>query len=437
MKLLIINSAKGGVGKTWLVKGLASSLSGNIAVADMDVTTPNINKIDGVSVHTFESTKIPTKNSISRFIKNLSNNIKEDTDWLLIDTPPTMSETYITIAEQFDNARYLFVTTAGEDAINDTRAGMSFFTRRGATAIGLVQNMLCKEIGLEFDSVEKLGLKTLSKFSLSKTKPKKKFLELAKIIEKSVTEDGRIITPKFGPVINSIVTKEDIAKEHPRYLKFYNLETWEYVREKILDSEFEVNYQLDGHSISSHFDISRKKLKKIIELGSSCMVLIGKHLNVKNGPRQASIIEVEIDYQNPISKGLPMFLTKTGAYLWHHEVSIVDDSMVQETIEGGGVEINSGEILLNLFDTLYIPRAFYNNFSLDQEFYTIKKWFKDTKAKWTKKQVAYLLYKLEDDDGVPFNKFSIDNYRKKIIKQQDLYNGDFLSHFENCLALQN
>lgn len=36
MKILVINSAKGGVGKTWVTKGLAQALPGKVVIADIE-----------------------------------------------------------------------------------------------------------------------------------------------------------------------------------------------------------------------------------------------------------------------------------------------------------------------------------------------------------------------------------------------------------------
>lgn len=432
MKIVVINSAKGGVGKTWVTKGLAKELKGNVAIADMDVTTPNINAVDGVKVYTFVSRKIPTKASISRFIKTLARETKNDIDWLLIDTPPTMSDTYIAIAEQFENARYLFVTTGGEDAISDTRAGMAFFTLRGAKSLGVVQNMLCKEIGLEFDTVSALGADTLAKFKLTENQPTSEFKKLARYIESQVLEDGSIKSIKTD-YLKSSVTQSDLASIETRDLKFYNLETFEYVRDRIV--EYETCVASNNSLANSYFDVSRETIEKMIEAGDSCLVLISQNLGVSRKPRQASIIEVQITYENGVSRGLPMFITKQGAHLWPGEATIVDDSYVQEVLAGGGVELNSGEILLNLFETVYIPRAFGRGFTLEREYSVIESWLKDTGVQYSSKELGYMLYKLEDDRGQSFDDFDLSDYRKLIESQQEIYNGDYLSHFDKCIAL--
>lgn len=432
MKIIVINSAKGGVGKTWVTKGLARELEGNVAIADMDVTTPNIKAVDGVDVHTFASRKIPTKASISRFIKALARDTKNKIDWLLIDTPPTMSETYIAIAEQFENARYLFVTTGDEDAISDTRAGMAFFALRGAKPLGVVQNMLCKEIGLEFDTISTLGADTLAKFQLTESQPISEFKKLARYIESQVLEDGSIKSLKTD-YLKSSVTVNDLLNIQTRNLKFYNLETFEYVRDRIV--EYETCVVSTERIARSYFDVSKDVIEGMVEAGDSCLVLISQRLGVSRAPRQASIIEVQITYDNDVSKGLPMFITKQGAHLWPGEATIVDDKFVQEVLDGGGVELNSGEVLLNLFETVYIPRAFGKGFTLSREYEILKAWLDDTGADYSKKEIGYLLYKLEDDDHKSFEDFELDYYRKFIEERAEIYAGDFLGHFDRCVAL--
>jgi len=318
MKIIIVNSAKGGVAKTYTAVGLAKSLDGKTAILDMDVTTPNVTNVDGVKVYTFETTKIPTKSSITRFISKVSKQAEGDgIEWLVIDTPPTLSEIYITIAEQVVNASYLFVTTGAEDAIKDTRKGIAFFSMRGAMSIGVVQTMLCAQLGKSFDSMERLGLPTLAKFPLSKEPNVKKFKALAKKIEKLVKVDGTLNTIKLAENIEAIISKEDLEAIPPQSLRFFTYDTWEETKGKIVAWDMRADGLMGCiNGNNSHFDVPVEKIKHINELGDSCFVLITKHLSVAGAPRIGTAIEVEITRSNPISKGLPMFLT-AGPFLWH------------------------------------------------------------------------------------------------------------------------
>lgn len=401
-KVLVINSAKGGVGKTEVTIGIAKELSDcgeNVTIIDLDVTTPNIGRVTGVKTKSAGSNSMLNKKQIKRLIRESINS--EETDgWILIDTPPTISSMYSAITETIKNSKFLFVTTPSKNAVNDTKAGVTFFANRGVVSIGLVQNMTGEMFGEAIDSIEVMGIPTIGEIPLtSDTTP----------YFKSIVE--RIIDINFDSgyaeedqkIILDTLTVHSAEHDRDLPLRFYNLETWDIIRERILDKEFGYG-QVSEHHIESHFNISTASLKEIIDCGSSATIMVKGSVSVVNAPIPYEIREADIIYDNKVSRGLPMFQLSNGVQLWHHECFLVDSKTIQEAMEDGGINVEEGRIIQSLFMTLYLNRAFARN-GFDFEVKLADRHIRETSIRPSKKEIIYIVYKLEEKRCIEFDTF--------------------------------
>jgi Mrp family chromosome partitioning ATPase len=159
IKVIVINSAKGGVGNTRTAINLAKALAARwhtASIIDLDVTTPNIKEVDEVTVYTSAAKRMPNKTTIKRFIKNSFNEI--DTEYVIIDTPPIISEMHLAISSYLREAEFFFVITRDENSVKDTGVGMRFFALYGINISKIILNMSDVFDGLVGNLVERIQL---------------------------------------------------------------------------------------------------------------------------------------------------------------------------------------------------------------------------------------------------------------------------------------
>ncbi len=409
-RVIVVNSAKGGVGKTMVSEGIAIELielGHDVAVIDLDVTTPNMKQLEGVKLYAPPTGGQMTKSQTKKFLKRSVDDCGGG--WIIIDTPPTISSAYSAITETINNARFIFVTTPSKNAILDTGVGVKFFATRGVVASGLIQNMVGDTFGLEFDSEAKMGIKTIGVIPLSDDASQyfsKIVGELNKLDFMSASTSGD------ARKIMSTLTVHEAKKDKNLPVRFYNLETWDYMREKILDKEAyspEIKGSIFGGK--SHYDISTDALSKIIDCGDTATVVMGLGVHVEKSPLPHEIQEVTITYDNPVSKGLPMFVLNNGVNLWHHECSLADDALIKETLDSGGIELGEGRILQSLHSQVWLSRA-YTRATLDEELILIKKHIEIGKLNPTKKDLIYSQYILGSNrkEVCEYDVFDMDEY---------------------------
>lgn len=430
-KVLVINSAKGGVGKTETAKGIAIELSNRgetVSILDMDVTTPNIGNIIGIETYSAPQSMVMNKNMIKGLIKDTIDEMEDG--WLIIDTPPTISTAYMAIVEVIKNAKFLFVTTPSPNAVKDTGVGIRFFAQRGVVPIGVVQNMVNGPFGNTIDSEKELGVKTIGEIPLmtyAETPVSDNievyFIPIVDYILSIDFED--VITEKQVSKIMSNVTIEDLKNQYGDLeLKFYNLETWDYVRNKLVEKELFIAPKF----AKSHFDINTNALARIINLGKNTMVMIKDGLGVEGAPLPYEIQYADIVYDNPISKGLPMFKLQNGIYLWSDECILADDKLIKDTMDDGGIQLGEGRIAQSLYSQLYLNRSFSRN-SLEYEVNLIKRHIKETATQPTQKELMYIMYKLERDGDAAFGEFLPDAYI-------EMQKADYPQFYNHLLAIK-
>jgi len=187
--VIVILSLKGGSGKSTLACSLAYYLSEKlqrkVAIWDLDITSPSVPKILGISGKEIQVTKnaiIPV--SYSENLKVLSidfflpaadqpiifKGIRKasvieqflqtvdfgDAEYLIMDTPPTTSEELLTILELFnrDELNIVFITQPSEISNNSVIKSMRYLKEKGYPMKGIVSNMssaICPHCHEEFN----------------------------------------------------------------------------------------------------------------------------------------------------------------------------------------------------------------------------------------------------------------------------------------------
>ncbi|KAI8908970.1 P-loop containing nucleoside triphosphate hydrolase protein [Gorgonomyces haynaldii] len=177
MKILLVLSGKGGVGKSTCTTELALTLRKRgfrVGVLDIDLTGPSLPEMFGLKdkqVHQSDAGWIPVYTDETQTLGIISLGFllqnKDDAviwrgpkkqamikqfitdvnwgniDYLLIDTPPGTSDEHISIVESLGQFHpdSIIITTPQQVSLNDVRKEISFCRKVGLNILGLIENM--------------------------------------------------------------------------------------------------------------------------------------------------------------------------------------------------------------------------------------------------------------------------------------------------------
>jgi len=414
-KTIIVNSAKGGVGKTEssveIARGLANS-GETVYLLDLDITTPNASSEGGYTLISSPLKMDLSKTQLKKFIRDSYASMEKDC-YVIVDTPPTITGTYSAMVEGIKNAKFIFVTTPSKNAKSDTALGIKFFAQRGIVASGIIQNMVGGPFGESFDSDIDMGVPTIGVVPLLEEGREKYFEPIVDIIKTFEFKKDTEIEKSISRKVLGSVTMADIEKGLYIPPMFYNLETWEHFREEILETDNMGNH---GFAKSRH-DVGVKEIEKILAMGETANVMIRDVPIAASNVIPWEIQEADIVYDNKVSKGLPMFRLSNGTHLWMQEVMITDNQTIKDIIEEGGIELGQGRVVQDLFQTLYLERSFKRN-SISKEPSILKTYLEVTNVDLSAKEIVYMLAVLANDrSGEDFVSFDVDQYIKELEKE--------------------
>jgi ATP-binding protein involved in chromosome partitioning len=171
-RILVVASAKGGVGKSTVAVNLAAAMAKagmKVGLLDADVYGPSIptmlgmqdaqpdtgpeKKLIPVSAHGMKTLSIgylsdPDAPMIWRgpIVMSAISQLLNDADWgeldvLVIDTPPGTGDAQLAIAQRVPVTAAVIVTTPQEVALADVRRGVAMFTKTAVPVLGIVETM--------------------------------------------------------------------------------------------------------------------------------------------------------------------------------------------------------------------------------------------------------------------------------------------------------
>lgn len=157
MKAIIIYSGKGGVGKTTTTANIARLLAeqGNkVFIIDADINTPSMNtEFEGehpqenIWVHSsgnmFAQFIYLEKSMVRQYLESAKKKLKQiKPDFVLIDTPPSVTNVHIELLSRVKVSYILFVTQPTKLSNQDVLRTMDFFHEKcGRVNCGIVENM--------------------------------------------------------------------------------------------------------------------------------------------------------------------------------------------------------------------------------------------------------------------------------------------------------
>ncbi|MEO7994704.1 MAG: Mrp/NBP35 family ATP-binding protein [bacterium] len=177
--ILLVSSAKGGVGKSTVAANMAVALAqtgATVGLLDADIYGPSVpilfglegppvvlaNRIQpfykfGVKLMsigfliTEEQAVIWRGPMVMRALTQFFDDVEwGDLDYLVLDLPPGTGDAQLTIAQSLDVAGALIVTTPQDVAFADVRRGIAMFQQTNINCLGIIENMayfVCPKCG--------------------------------------------------------------------------------------------------------------------------------------------------------------------------------------------------------------------------------------------------------------------------------------------------
>ena len=157
MRAIIVYSGKGGVGKTTTTANIARLLAEQghkVFIIDADINTPSMNtEFDGehpqenIWVHSsgnmFDKFIYLEKSMVRQYLEMAKRKLRQiNPDFVLIDTPPSVTNVHIELLSRVKVSYVLFVTQPTKLSNQDVLRTMDFFHERcGRVNCGVVENM--------------------------------------------------------------------------------------------------------------------------------------------------------------------------------------------------------------------------------------------------------------------------------------------------------
>lgn len=355
MKAVMIYSGKGGVGKSTTAANLARSLSKNnkVYVFDADINTPSMNKIFGkenvsknlkVNSMGFKTDKLiyVEKSLLRRYISEAIREINEfKPDYVLIDTPPSLTDVHINLIEKFKISGIIMVTQPQELSIQDVDRTSAFFINKNINILGIVENM-------SGPKNNKYNWKLLSKIpfveSFDINEVYKKYEDLYDNISKSLDNiEDVILENKMHQYTNEELELDD--DDLRKVQKFINIKTWDRVRDRLIERG-----DFAGQVDRTILECTTEKIKRLLNAFADDT---NSYFMITNAPStEIALITGEIGECSLVIDdrvyGIPKVRYKTlkgEVILFPHEIKPVTREEIQACLDENGVITKDGRYL--------------------------------------------------------------------------------------------
>lgn len=383
MKAVIIYSGKGGVGKTTTTANIARLLARQghrVFVIDADINTPSMNTEfegehpqDNIWVHSsgnmFSKFIYLEKSMVRQYLEQAKKKLRViKPDFVLVDTPPSVTNVHIELLSRIKVSYVLFVTQPTKLSSQDVLRTMDFFHERcGRVNCGIVENMCYDKTKREYP------IKLVAQIPMQDRMSTENLLanaemDFQKIVDEIVTSESVVLEEYstengydesfdvadmyISGSRRSYVTHElkyDNGTEKTLNLptpKFLSVRTWEKVRHYIsLQDKLGYNYDERMHRCDSerigrmvrHFGSDENAYFMVINAPITEVQLITGEIGI------CSLLTGQRGYYEIPRVGYQT--SKGDVVLFPDEIMPVDMELLQQQINDGYIMLSDGRYL--------------------------------------------------------------------------------------------
>ena len=370
MKVIIIYSGKGGVGKTTTTANLAKVLASQkqkVFVLDADVNTPSMNNVfpeaDPNKYLHIESLGYETKrmiyiqqSMIRSYIRTCITKIKEfNPEYVLIDTPPSITDVHINLIESMKVSGIVMVTQPNVMSRQDVMRTHLFFESKDVQTIGIVENMVEGNTNIEYPWAILGKVSFVPGFDFNEVYKVNDYVYF-EIAEQLKNLEAVILENKKRTFTDETITVDDMinlyGKEYgdrfPSHKppKFVNLATWDFVRERLEDLQYGMG-QIDRFLNENDTPRIKRLLDAFAEDDQAYfMVVKAPCCEIKTFPGE--IGQGSLDLSKESYYGVPRIkyhTAKGDITLFPHEVLPVGRDEMELCLSEGGVITKDGRYM--------------------------------------------------------------------------------------------
>ena len=388
MKVIIIYSGKGGVGKTTTTANIAKTLleqKKKVFILDADVNTPSMPVIfkdpnpeknlliSSLGYATKHSIYV-TDSAIRSYIGECIDSINEfKPDYVLIDTPPSITDVHINLLDKIKLSGLIIVTQPNALSITDVNRTALFFKDRNASIIGVVENMVTEKVENSY------SWKVLGSIPFEKNFNFKNVYENNKKLYKDIVEslenlDTVILENKRRQIFDETITEDDINSlqfKNRGDLQFVNLKTWDYIRGLLQDSE---NGMISYDQALNELTTERiARMIKVFEKDERAYFMVTKAPSCVIQLLPGEIGEGSLTVAKS-HYGVPRIKYSTGQgeiVLLPYEVKPISNKELLDAIEDGYIATKDGRYIPSKNDLRQVKSAFGSRVGLYENWETL------------------------------------------------------------------
>jgi MinD-like ATPase involved in chromosome partitioning or flagellar assembly len=388
MKSIIVYSGKGGVGKTTTSANIAKAFAEQdkkVYIIDADINTPSMGVIFGNNHPTkniwvastsflYKNLIYMEKSMVRNFLRDCISEIQSiKPDYVIIDTPPSITDIHINLIEVLSISGVVIVTQPNELSRTDVNRTAFFFTEKCKdAACVVVENMYNDEEDFKYNwkLIERIPFVQSFKGSDVYDLYKDKYLNIVNQLENLDAVEVRLEAKK-RMLFDESITVSDLpyfARDgrmvvSRNQIKFINLNTWPEIQDRLeaLDNNFPgISDKLLSESTVEKIE----RLIKAFEYDNEAyfMVIHPPMTEIKLFPGEIGLASLHIC---EMIYGLPCVKYKTRygeVVLFPHEVMPATPNEISIAIEENAVLTSDGRyipdklVLEEIYDTF---RSFY------------------------------------------------------------------------------
>lgn len=385
MKAIIIYSGKGGVGKTTTTANIARVLAEQgkkVYIIDADINTPSMNvefngehPHENIWVHSsgnmFEKFIYLEKSMIRQYLEMARKKLRQiNPDFVLIDTPPSVTNVHIELLNRIKVSYVLFVTQPTKLSSQDVVRTMDFFNERcGRVNCGIVENMCYDQNIREYPirliaqipMQDKMNTENLA--IVAKEEYEKVIKEISKseelIVEEYQTDSGYDESFDITCIQNDVpyqrkrAYRVDIKRDNGTEqtlmlpaLKFLSVRTWGKMRKYIYNND-ELGHRWDERMVRCDEERIRKTVENFNnDENAYFMVINAPNTEVHLITGEIGICSLLTGQRGHYEIPRVSYQTSRGnVVLFPDEILPVDMKMLQQQINDGYIILSDGRYL--------------------------------------------------------------------------------------------